>query len=124
MSDDTKCPNCGAGVQVVYACGRVMYYCGSRSACVEYRDQCYSGPFVESNACLRNQLADAKAECERMRAIVNADNAAFDALTDAPEINPSNYDHDDVCRLNREVCYAHGIMKAARAAAQQPEGGE
>lgn len=29
------------------------------------------------------------------------------------EINPSNYDHDDVCELNRQFCYAYETAKAA-----------
>ena len=31
------------------------------------------------------------------------------------EINPSNYDHDDVCELNRQFCYAFTIADAALA---------
>jgi isoleucyl-tRNA synthetase len=29
------------------------------------------------------------------------------------EINPSNYDHDDVCELNRQFCYAVTIARKA-----------
>lgn len=29
------------------------------------------------------------------------------------EINPSNYDHDDVCELNRQFCYAGSIADRA-----------
>lgn len=29
------------------------------------------------------------------------------------EINPSNYDHDDACELNRQFCYAITVADAA-----------
>ena len=35
------------------------------------------------------------------------------------EINPSNYDHDDACELNRQFCY--GITVAAAALAKAKE---
>jgi len=39
---------------------------------------------------------------------------ALEWISDLPgEINPSNYDHDDVCELNRQFCYA--ITSAAAA---------
>lgn len=31
-------------------------------------------------------------------------------LTDAPEINPCNYDHDQVCRLNTQCNYVHSLL--------------
>jgi hypothetical protein len=31
------------------------------------------------------------------------------------EINPSNYDHDQVCELNRQSCHAHSILTNAIA---------
>lgn len=37
--------------------------------------------------------------------------AAQDAVT--LEINPSNYDHDQVCQLNSEMIEAHWILRAA-----------
>jgi hypothetical protein len=37
------------------------------------------------------------------------------------EINPSNYDHDGACELNRQFCYA--ITLAAAALAKAREGG-
>jgi len=38
---------------------------------------------------------------------------ACNLLQDAPEINPSNYDHDDVCRLNAAACEAYQVLLAA-----------
>ncbi|MDY6957993.1 MAG: hypothetical protein SVK08_02435 [Halobacteriota archaeon] len=38
---------------------------------------------------------------------------AFGALGDAPEINPSNYDHDQVCNVNTACNEAHGILHTA-----------
>ena len=35
-------------------------------------------------------------------------------LQDAPEINPSNYDHDQVCRLNTAVNEALAMLAAAK----------
>ena len=33
-------------------------------------------------------------------------------IYDAPELNPSNYDHDQACELNNAVCYAWSIIEA------------
>lgn len=39
---------------------------------------------------------------------------ALKEIRDLPgEINPSNYDHDDACELNRQFCYAITIADAA-----------
>ncbi len=38
---------------------------------------------------------------------------AFEIIKAAPELNSSNYDHDEVCELNSKVCEAYGIMRAA-----------
>ncbi len=29
----------------------------------------------------------------------------------APELNPSNYDHDDVCRLNAAMCELYEVVR-------------
>ncbi len=42
--------------------------------------------------------------------------AVWDAMETIHEINPSNYDHDDVCRLNNRSVEAHGILKQALSA--------
>ena len=54
------------------------------------------------------ELATLKAERERLR---EAMQAAFDTVTEV--INPSNYDHDTVCKLNDEVDELLGILQAA-----------
>lgn len=47
------------------------------------------------------------AELERLR-------EALEEIMGLPgEINPSNYDHDDVCELNRQFCYGYAIARAA-----------
>lgn len=33
-------------------------------------------------------------------------------IYDSPELNPSNYGHDDVCRLNSDMCEAWSIIEA------------
>lgn len=33
-------------------------------------------------------------------------------IYDSPELNPSNYDHDDACRLNTAMCEAWSIIEA------------
>jgi hypothetical protein len=38
---------------------------------------------------------------------------ACNILQDTPELNPSNYNHDDVCRLNAAVCEAYQVLLAA-----------
>ena len=58
---------------------------------------------------LEKQLAEYKADAERYRNI----KPIIDAF---PEINPSNYDHDDACNLNAwgvELVLADEAMKGA-----------
>jgi len=38
--------------------------------------------------------------------------AAYDVLTVAPELSPSNYDHDEVCELNSKALEAWSILDA------------
>ena len=33
-------------------------------------------------------------------------------IYDSPELNPSNYEHDDVCRLNIAMCEAWSIIES------------
>lgn len=48
-----------------------------------------------------------EAEIERLR-------SALREISDLTgEINPSNYDHDDACELNRQFCYAITVADAA-----------
>ena len=58
---------------------------------------------------LRKELAECKADAERYRNI----KPIIDAF---PEINPSNYDHDDACNLNAwgvELVLADAAIKGA-----------
>ena len=48
-----------------------------------------------------------RGEVERLRAMIASASAV---LYDAPELNPSNYDHEDVCRLNAAACEAYVIL--------------
>jgi len=35
----------------------------------------------------------------------------------APELNPNNYDHDDVCRLNAAMCELYEVVRKYRPTA-------
>lgn len=37
---------------------------------------------------------------------------ALSVATDSPELNMSNYNHDDVALLNTAMCEVHGILKS------------
>ena len=63
--------------------------------------------------------AELRAECERMRRIVEVDNAALHVLVDAPELNMSNYDEDQVCWLNQAVIEAVLSMRGVRYSVQE-----
>lgn len=64
---------------------------------------------------LQNQIG--VAEIERLR-------AALREISDLTgEINPSNYDHDDACELNRQFCYAITVAdEALKGASSSSEG--
>ena len=55
------------------------------------------------------------AECDTLRAEVERLTTLIDAALDAStiEINPSNYDHDQVCLLNAEMTEVCSILEAA-----------
>lgn len=54
-----------------------------------------------------DRITSLQQESERLR-------EALEEIRDLPgEINPSNYDHDDACELNRQFCYSHSIAVAA-----------
>ena len=52
--------------------------------------------------------AEADAEIARLRGHIQS---AIDACT--MELNPSNYDHDDACQIDRESCETQSILIAA-----------
>ena len=62
-----------------------------------------------------DKLDRLRAENERLRAII-AESSTI--LYDAPEINPSNYDHDQVCQLNADVIDAYRILVPPTASHQ------
>lgn len=49
---------------------------------------------------------------------------ALGVMQDAPELNMSNYSHDDVALLNTAMCEAYSIIKEALKAASFVEVGE
>ena len=68
-----------------------------------------------SNTAHRARIAELEAEVERLR-------EALEEIMGLPgEINPSNYDHDDVCELNRQFCYGYVIARAALGASHDAD---
>ena len=69
----------------------------------------------------RFESISASVRCVDIRAMLAALQRSNDAKDEAlreienlpGEINPSNYDHDDVCELNRQFCYAVTIARKA-----------
>lgn len=58
---------------------------------------------------MADENAALKAEVARLR-------DALEEILNLPgEINPSNYDHDDACELNRQFCYSVTVARAALA---------
>ena len=65
---------------------------------------------TESADAIEAAMRDRDAEIERLReALREIDNLI------CWEINPSNYDHDDVCRMNAEWCEIGDVARAALA---------
>ena len=56
---------------------------------------------------LRSQVSALQAENEGLRGVITD---AVAELQDAPEINPCNYDHAQVCSLNTQACYVFKIL--------------
>lgn len=76
---------------------------------------------VQANAALivalRNAAPDLIAKARRVEEL----EAALREIADLEgEINPSNYDHDDACELNRQFCY--GIVVAHEALKENTDG--
>ncbi len=63
-----------------------------------------------------NSLAALTAEVERLREVVNV---ARGVLYQAPELNMSNYDEDEVSALNAGACEAYAILDKALPAPNQ-----
>lgn len=56
--------------------------------------------------------------CNSHDELLEALKDVYAILTDAPELNMSNYSHDDVALLNTEMCEAWTILKDAIARAK------
>jgi len=79
-----------------------------------------------------HEITRIQADCPRCKALeaTKAELAqcreAYQILEDAPELNPSNYDHDQVCELNSKMVEACLAFRAALEAtkAERGDGGE
>ena len=54
-----------------------------------------------------DRITELKAEVERLKAGLST---ARDIAHQAPELNVSNYDHDQVCELNTAMIEVHGEL--------------
>ena len=87
----------------------------------DWEEERISWKQAEANAARFARVPDLEAYALEARAKLEAAEAMAEALTQADEaitreINPSNYSHDDVCRLNDEAMEAVSIVQAALAA--------
>lgn len=48
--------------------------------------------------------------CIDSNALLESVRVAFGVMSDSPELNMSNYDHDDVALLNTAMCEAWSIL--------------
>jgi len=65
-----------------------------------------------------HRIASTTAQTEAVQTLVDA----LEEISDLHgEINPSNYDHDDACELNRQFCYAITTAAAALAAHRESQ---
>jgi len=88
---------------------------------------------VWRDVCAAIVAADFEARDQAAAAVIAADRAglvaeierlreALEEIMGLPgEINPSNYDHDDVCELNRQFCYGYAIARAALGASHDAD---
>ena len=81
-------------------------------------------PYAETDDGLVGIWGDAAALIARIReqdeTIKRMDDALERAYETLIEINPSNYDHDDVCRMNDASVEVILGIRAARAARKEP----
>lgn len=80
----------------------------------DVRCQCcgYMTYHSEHMGCIRSAYKQALPQVPEGMAIVPVE--FIHVLQDAPEINPSNYDHDQVCRLNTAVNEALAMLTVAK----------
>jgi len=72
----------------------------------QYQKRLNMERWQRERAKLRAQLAEARAKLAQCR-------EAYQILEDAPELNPSNYDHEQVCELNAKMVEAYLAFRAA-----------
>lgn len=122
MTELLNCPFCG------WATGLSVFDGGDQPYWVECPDCCAQGSPEETKAeaiaAWNARASDAEITrlTESMRAAEEREKALREALCeilDLPgEINPSNYDHDDACELNRQFCYGAQIARQALSGAK------
>lgn len=75
----------------------------------------------------RRELNRVRAELEQLQSRLSRYETVlqdvFDILDAAPEINPSNYDHEQVCKLNSNAIQAFLLLKQALAKPDEAKGG-
>lgn len=70
---------------------------------------------------LTADLAAMTADRDRLREVVESAHTVAHA---APELNPSNYTHDQACELNTAMCEVFNILDTAREQQAGAKGGE
>jgi hypothetical protein len=92
--DDSEdyCLWCGSPMQHETADGGIIYQCGS-----SVNGSCK----LQDKACRIIELESAISVVKKI-------------LYDAPELNHSNYSHDQVCELNTAVCEAYTILESIK----------
>ena len=75
---------------------------------------------------LRRRVETASSETERLRAdnanLLSIISDAHSALTQAEEINPSNYNHEQVCEMNYALAAALGILGSVKHEQREQRG--
>ena len=81
------------------------------------RDAAFSTPrelLIEAADRIDQLTAERDALAERVRDLEGVIDTALSVASAAPEINPSNYDHDQVCDLNGAAVEVYSILYNAR----------
>lgn len=101
----TTCPKCHAEVLDTFS-----YQCGS------IRPNYVTPSFAQSEKCKSRMLQSTVAT---LRKALEESLKLFDVLEDSPELNPSNYTHDEVCELNVMVIKVILGSRAIRKALEE-----
>lgn len=122
---EPKCPGCGAAVREDYpnyrrfecmtlefdAFGPIQYELRESADCLRrqlaQRD--------ERNAALEARIKELEADLAATAPVVRAAIAAHDVAEQCREINPSNYDHEDVCDVNNTLIEVTLLLRAVSA---------